>query len=534
MEGRCRQRLVVEYETSRLKFLGRGNSLRHADIIESRRTLTGTVGTTLDPVMSMRRRMHIPSGKSAEAYILTGFAKAREQLLQLTEQYHSSVDMEHAFKTASVFNNMRTSMSLLKGSQMRLYGSMAKYMAQTATLGNDRNALLAQNTLSQSGLWRFGISGDIAILLMEIGSMEHSGHAKEMLRAFEYYKVHGLLLDLVFINDAPERELEGLTHFIRNMANTEHLWAEHSEAGKVYVLDGRELSEAERILLRTVARLTFNTADGITVEEQLRRLEMANQHYQDKVEYPLLKPKKEFRVWSDLDFYNQYGGFDNDGRDYVVTNTNTPMPWVNVIANEQHFGCIVSSTMAGFTYAHNAQQFKLTGWSNDIVRDNASEMLLINKQQFVPATARHSQGWSAFDAEYDDMKVAVRVFVACEKPEKYYQIKIGNKTDAPMEVQLDMVYKLVLGMSEEQTARYLYSEWDEASNSLCVRNVYHPIYHDQVVRLTATEHLTDISLNYPNRKRLGLTFDIPAKEEKELAFVIRSRKAHHSPLLIHH
>ncbi len=511
---------LVEYETSRVKFIGRGNSLRHADVIENRRTLAGTVGTTLDPVMSMRRRVHIPAGKSMEAYILIGFAKEKEHLLQLTEQYQGSVDVEHAFKTASVFNNMRTSMSLLKGSQMRLYNNISKYMAQTATLGNERQKILAKNTLSQSGLWRFGISGDLAILLMEINSMERSGFAKEMLRAFEYYKVHGMRLDLVFINDAPEREREGLTHFIRNMANTEHLWAEHSEAGKVFVLDGRDLSEEERVLLYTVARLTFTTTEGITIAEQLRRLEIANQHYQDKVEYPVLKSRKEFRVWSDLEFYNQYGGFDNNGHDYVVTNTNTPMPWVNVIANEHHFGCIVSSTMAGFTFAHNAQQFKLTGWSNDIVRDNASEMLLINRQQFVPATARHGQGWSAFDAEYDNIRVAVRVFVASQAPEKYYQIKVGNKTDAPVEVQLDMVYKLVLGMNEEQTARYLYSEWDEATNTLRVRNVYHPIYHHQLLCITATEPLTDISLQYPNRKRLGLTVNIPAGGEKELAFVI--------------
>ena len=508
---------LVEYETSRLKFIGRGNSLRHADIIESHRTLTGTVGTILDPVMSMRRRLHIPSGKSVEAFILTGFSKSKEHLLQLTEQYQSSVDVEHAFKTASVFNNMRTSLSLLKGSQMSLYNSISKYLVQTATLGNDRNAYLAKNTLSQSGLWRFGISGDLPILLMEIDSMERSGFAKEMLRAFEYYKIHGLQLDLVFINDAHERDREGLTHFIQGMANTEHLWAEHSDAGKVFVLNGHELSDAERTLLHAVAHLTFNTNDRL--ESQLAQWEKDNQHYQDKIEYPVLKPQSEFRVWSNLEFYNQYGGFDREGRDYVVTNTNTPMPWVNVIANP-NFGCVISSTMAGFTFAHNAQQFKLTGWSNDIVRDNASEMLLINKHQFVPATARHGQGWSAFDAEYDKMRVAVRVFVACEKAEKYYQIKINNKSNEPLELQLDMVYKIVLGVSEEQTARYLYSEYDEKNNCLYVRNVYHPIYHNQVLRLTATEPLTDISLNYPNRKRLGLTISVPGKEQKELAFII--------------
>ncbi len=510
---------LVEYETSRLKFLGRGGSLRHADVIENSRTLAGTVGTTLDPIASMRRRIHIAAGKQVEAYLVTGFGKSKENLLQLTEQYQSPMDVNYAFETASVFNNMRTALSTLKGVHMRLYNSISKYIAQTATLGNHRQELLAKNHLSQSGLWRFGISGDFAIVLMEIDSMARSGFAKEMLRAFEYYKVHGLVLDLVIINDVQGEDHESLTRFIRNMADTEHLWASHNDAGKVFVLDGNDLTDDERTLLRVVARLTFNTTDGLTLEQQLQRLEAINQIYQDKIEYPVLQPKREFRVWSTLEYYNQYGGFDNNGCDYVVTNTNTPMPWVNVLANP-HFGCVVSSTMAGFTFAHNAQQFKLTGWSNDIVRDTATEMLLINRHQFVPATARHSQGWSAFDADYDDLRVNVRVFVATEKMEKYYQLRLQNKLDTTQQLQLDMVYKLVLGDTEEKTARFLYSEWDEASNTLRVRNVYHPIYHDQTVLLTATEPLTDISLNYPNRKRLGLTIDIPAGGEKELAFVI--------------
>ena len=511
----------VEYETSRLKFLGRGNSLRHADIIDGRRTLTSTVGTTLDPIMSMRRRIHVPAGSSTEAYIVTAFGKAREQLLQLCDQYQTPADVEHAFQTSSVFNNMRWQHSLLRGSQMRLYCNIAKYMAQTATLGNDREALLAQNTLPQSGLWRFGISGDLAILLLEVDSMGRSGYAKELLRAFEYYKVHGLMLDLVIINDAPEAERDALTAFIRSMADTEHLWVQHTDVGHVYILNGNDISDAERTLLRTVAHLSFDTASGLRIDEQIARLEEANMHYQDKAEYPVLKPKKDFRVWSNLEFYNQYGGFDRDGRDYVVTNTNTPMPWINVVANEQHFGFIVSSTMAGFTFAHNAQQFKLTGWSNDIVRDNSGEMLLINRRLFVPATARHSQGWSAFDAEYDDMTVMVRLFAATDRMEKYYQIKIANKTDAPMQVQLDMVYKLVLGMCEEKTARYLHSVWDEASNSVLVRNVYHAVYSDQTVRLTATDPLTTHTLHHTNRKSIGLTLDIPAGGERETAFIIK-------------
>ena len=200
------------------------------------------------------------------------------------------------------------------------------------------------------------------------------------------------------------------------------------------------------------------------------------------------------------------------------------MPWVNVIANSGEgggvFGCVVSSTMAGFTFAHNAQQFKLTSWSNDIVRDNASEKLLINKRQFLPATARHGQGFSAFDADYDDMTVKVRLFVAVDRMEKYYQIKVENKTGEPMQVELDMVYKLVLGITEEKTARYLYSRWDKETNSMYVRNVYHPVYKDTTLRITASEPLVDISLDYPNRKRLGMVIEVPAQGDKEVAFIM--------------
>ena len=514
--------LDVQYETSRIKFLGRGGSNRHAYVIDNHRTLSNTVGTTLDPIMSMRRRIHVSAGDTVYAFLITGFAKAREQLIQLAEQYRNTIDIEDAFKKASVFNNMRTGMSLLKGSQMRLYNSISKYILQTATFGNRRQELLAQNKLSQSGLWRFGISGDIAIVLMEIDDINKSGFAKEMLRAFEYYKVHGMVLDLVFINDVPGEDHDGLNHFIRNMANTEHLWATHEQKGQVFILNGNEITEEERTLLRTVARIDFNNHERI--EQQLQHLEMVNQQYQDKVEYPVMKPTAQFRVWSSLDFYNQYGGFDNNGHDYVVTNTNTPMPWINVIANPR-FGCIVSSTMAGFSFAFNAQQFKLTGWSNDIVRDNASEMLLIDKKQFIPATARHGQGFSAFDAQYDEYNVKVRVFVAKERLEKYYQIKIENKTDAPKELQLDMVYKLVLGTTEEKTARYLYSEWDEATNSIFVRNVYHELFRDTRVQLTAVgEEVSsdqfDYSLKYPNRKRLGLKITVPAHTEQAVSFVI--------------
>ena len=83
----------------------------------------------------------------------------------------------------------------------------------------------------------------------------------------------------------------------------------------------------------------------------------------------------------------------------------------------------------------------------------------------------------------------------------------------------------MLGTTEEKTARYLHSEWDEATHSIYVRNVYHELFRDTRVQLTAVgEGITgdqfDYSLKYPNRKRLGLKVQVPAHTEKAIAFVI--------------
>ena len=511
---------LLEYETSRLKFLGRGGNTQHAEVLVTHQNLTNSVGTTLDPIMSMRRLVHLPVGAKATAFLVMGFGKSREQVVRIVEQYHDGFSINNAFEMATVFSNMRTSLSLLKGSQMYLYNTIAKYLLQNALLGNERQRILSQNTLPQSGLWRFGISGDLAILLLEIDNFDHASFAKDVLQAFEYYKVRGLHLDVVVINDEEGERRDMLTRYIMDMANLEHLGFVQNPVGRVYVVNGSDLSEAERILFKTVARVSFSTSTGLTLEHQIARMESENLYYQDKDQYEALLPIGKRYVMSSLEFYNQYGGFDKCGRDYVVTNTNTPMPWVNVLSNGR-FGTVISSSMSGFTFANNAQQFKLTSWSNDMVRDPASEMLLIEGRQFVPSTARHSQGFSNFEAEYADFSIQIRVFVSSQAMEKYYQIRLANKRQTPQRISLTMVYKLVLGTNEESTARYIYSQWDPDNNTLFARNVYHETYSNMRLGLTATEPLSQVQLNYPNRKSLTMSIDLGGGEAREVAFVMQ-------------
>src|SRR5690606_18768465 len=72
-----------------------------------------------------------------------------------------------------------------------------------------------------------------------------------------------------------------------------------------------------------------------------------------------------------LRFFNGYGGFGEDGSEYVIRLEPDgaglrlpPAPWINVVANEA-FGFLASETGAGYTWAGNSREHRLTPWFND-------------------------------------------------------------------------------------------------------------------------------------------------------------------------
>jgi cyclic beta-1,2-glucan synthetase len=83
----------------------------------------------------------------------------------------------------------------------------------------------------------------------------------------------------------------------------------------------------------------------------------------------------------ELSFYNGIGGF-NEQSEYEIRLSGDvlpPAPWINVIANED-FGFLVSETGAGYTWAANSRENRLTAWRNDSIADPHGEMLLVRDE----------------------------------------------------------------------------------------------------------------------------------------------------------
>ena len=55
----------------------------------------------------------------------------------------------------------------------------------------------------------------------------------------------------------------------------------------------------------------------------------------------------------------RYGHFDDRKREYVITQPNTPLPWINYLGCEAYFG-LISNTAGGYSFYRDARLRRLT------------------------------------------------------------------------------------------------------------------------------------------------------------------------------
>jgi cyclic beta-1,2-glucan synthetase len=232
------------------------------------------------------------------------------------------------------------------------------------------------------------------------------------------------------------------------------------------------MNESERVLLATAARVILDGEAG-SLQSQLSRLDGTPLRLPAFV--PLEQPSPAadestgIQRPKDLLFDNEYGGFTPDGREYVIylePNQWTPSPWVNVMATAE-FGCVVSETGLGCSWAQNSGENRLTPWRNDQVSDPPAEAIYLRDEDTgeiwsptpLPARAdapyliRHGAGYSIFEHTSHGLEQNVRVFVAANEPLKIVQLKLHNTTNRLRRINTSYFAEWVLGTKHRAVYR---------------------------------------------------------------------------------
>jgi len=510
----------ITYETERANFIGRNNNVDNPQALKQSK-LSNTIGSNIDPVMSLRSKIKIAPGKKKTVYYICGFAKSKTQVLDIVEEFNSKNRIKQAFAYATLSNNISTKKLNLTGPEMRTFNIMLNYLYQTSKhfVNDERKCLLGMNSMNQTNLWKFGITGDLPVILVEINHSESTNLVEDILKAYEYFKTKAIFIDIVIVNRENERYKSIITHKVeQELYRMNTLYNFYSTPGRIYVLDSSQVSKEEDILLNMIARLRFDTNKTSSLEESIESLQKANAmgaYEKNKVERAIGTSDLN----EELEFFNGYGGFTKDGKEYVITNPDTPTPWNNVIANPK-FGTIVSNNACGFTYAYNSQMFKVTSWTNDIVLNDKSEGIKINGTQVDPKITRHGFGYSTFIHEGKDYFLTTTQFVANEDTIKFYKAKLKNKTDKPMQYTVTFWINPTFGPNEEKSSRYLLSDYYEEMNAVLTRNVYNIDFSHITAFISSTMPIKSYSIDRVILKSIDIEITLNPGEEQEFSFML--------------
>ncbi len=497
----------VSYETDRAQFIGRGRGAADPLALTRRdpARLSNTAGAVLDPIVAIRCTLALEPDQSASVQFITGIAASRAAALPMLDKYGDRHFVERAFEMAW-FQSQEVLRHLGIGeADAQRYGRLATSVIFSTAQRRAAPGVITRNQLGQAGLWRFAVSGDLPIVLLRIGDLNRIDLVKQVLQAHAYWRMKGLSADLVIINEDFSGYRALLQDQIIGLINAGADANSLGKPGGVFVLRAEELSEDERVLLQTVARLVFNDGSEILIEPAERRLSAtrASDRFEPQGQAPPetaspLPPRERI-------FCNGLGGFTPDGHEYVITlepGQTTPAPWVNVIASP-HIGSVVSERGSAYTWVENAHEFRLTPWRNDPLSDRSGEAFYIRDEDsgafWSPSAApargtngyvcRHGFGYSVFEHYQDGIASEMYTYVAMDAPVKFVVIKLRNHSGRPRRLSLTGYWELVLGELRHANLMHIVSEIDPHSGALFAHNAYGPECAKRVVfaQISASE-----------------------------------------------
>jgi cellobiose phosphorylase len=376
---------TVSCETDRLAFLGRNRSTANPQALDEGAVLGGAEGSVLDPVAAVRRRIMLEPEQSVTIDLVTGIAGNRDLALGLVEKYQDRNLADRVFDLTWTHSQVVLRQLNATEADAQLYARLAGAVIHANALLRADAEVLVKNRRGQSGLWGYAISGDLPIVLLQIGDAANFDLVRQLVQAHVYWRLKGLAVDLVIWNEDHAGYRQRLQEQIMGLIASGIEASVIDRPGGIFVRLADQISSEDRILFQSVARAVIVDNRG-TLAEQLDRRSLG------ETRVPRLVPTRRYRPEAPpaavppgvgLQLFNWLGGFAADGSEYVITlapGQTTPAPWANVLANP-HFGTVISESGAAYTWSENAHEFRLTPWHNDPVSDGGGEALYLRDEE---------------------------------------------------------------------------------------------------------------------------------------------------------
>ncbi|HZW39406.1 MAG TPA: glycosyl transferase family 36 [Ignavibacteriaceae bacterium] len=162
-------------------------------------------------------------------------------------------------------------------------------------------------------------------------------------------------------------------------------------------------------------------------------------------------------------FKTKYGFFSDDGNEYIITDIQTPKPWVNVISNGD-YGLVISQTGGGFSWKTHSELNRLNRWHQDLIQDNWGKYFYFRnnntgeiwnplwmpvKTDITNYECRYGFGYAVFKSSFKGIDVTLRVFVPVNDNLEIWNFSVENKTGKKLNLSIISYFEWCLGTSSD-------------------------------------------------------------------------------------
>lgn len=494
----------TSFETNREVFLGRQQTGKSPAAVADGGNLSNTCGAVLDPSVSIRRVVRLAPDEVATIDLVVAMTPSREATLALAEKYQDPRFGDRIFELAWTHSQVVLRHLDATEADAQLYGRLASAVVYAQAIRRARPNIIQRNQRGQSGLWGYGISGDVPIVLVRISDSKQMELVRKAIAAHAYWRIKGLVSDLVIWNEDSGVYRQELHDQIMSLVSSGTEANVIDKPGGIFVRRAEQISPEDRILMQTVARIVLDGSSG-TLEEQL------DQRGRTEPPVPPFTIMRQRSVvptavevpHRDLLFFNGYGGFTQDGREYVIllgADDVTPAPWSNVIANAD-FGTLVTSAGSSYTWAVNSHEYRITPWHNDPVTESSGEAFYIRDEESgrfwsptplptrgaMPYVCRHGFGYSVFEYTEDGITTELTLFVAVDAPVRIAYFKVRNNSGRQRRISITGYNDWCLGDLRNKTMMHIVTEMDSHSGTLLARNAYNSDFSHKIAFVDASE-----------------------------------------------
>ena len=505
----------LEFEIDKQRLFERGN-IGIPSMIEKSIPFSKVIGNVTNPIVALRRTIKIKPGEKISLNLIITVENDEEKVKKSIEKYTNEENIARTFELSKVKVEEENRYLGIKGKEIEVFQKILSYVIfQNPTKKLYINKM-KKNGYSQSDLWKYGISGDIPIMLLKIKYENDVDVLKDLLKAYEYFRIKNMKIDFIILNEEENVYEKYLEQAIEAEINNRQLSYLKNTNGGIFIINKSDIEDENVFIFR--ANLVMDAHEG-NIENIIQNMEedyLKNIKNIDDDNSKIVNNIENDRMSihfdpDNLKYYNEYGGFSNDGKEYIIRinkENKLPTVWSHILSNP-NFGTLVTESMGGYTWNQNSRLNRLTSWTNNPVTDIPSEIVYLKDMDnnkiwslgFNPIPDDNDYiiiygfGYARYNHNSDGIVQETEIFVPKEDRAKINIIRLKNVDAFKKNIKLVYYIKPVLGEDELKTNDFIDMKYDEANNNIQIKNVYTNEFVDNIMYVTSSEKIQSYTSN---------------------------------------